>query len=88
LLLVEKETYNTCTEGVETPGGCVGCLGGQTVIGRGKVLMKIKGGTVVQKILRHTLVYWVMDSKWLQRELVVHYILSSTAEFLFLKRQH
>jgi hypothetical protein len=50
--------------------------------------MKIKGGTVVQKILRHTLVYWVMDSKWLQRELVVHYILSSTAEFLFLKRQH
>jgi hypothetical protein len=33
----------------------VGCLGGQTVIGRGKVLMKIKGGTVVQKIMRHTL---------------------------------
>jgi hypothetical protein len=50
--------------------------------------MKIKGGTVVQKTLRHTLGLLGDDSKWLQRELVVHYILSSTAEFLFLKRQH
>ena len=31
LLLVEKETYEYLHRGVETPGGCVGCLGGQTV---------------------------------------------------------